>query len=326
MSEERALLIQTVRDLVGKHAAPEAVRAAMDSDAGYDTKLWQLLCEQVGVAALLVPEELGGAGGELGDAAAALAELGRHLVPTPLFGTLLAEWALLSAEDPDAQTLEALAAGEATGAVVFAPGHVVGGAGADVVIAVQDGQLVRLTEFTARPLTTMDPTRRVARVEAGVATPLGADPGLADVAALLLAAEAVAAADRALELTVAYSKERVQFGRPIGSFQALKHRMADLYVTVQTAAAVVDEAIATYTEQPASPVAELAFVVASEAFTETAADAIQIHGGIAITAEHDIQLYFKRAHGTSQLLGPVREHLRRLETEALSMDVEEPVL
>lgn len=326
MSEERALLIQTIRDLLGKHAAPEAVRVAMDSEAGYDTKLWQLLCEQVGVAALLVPEELGGAGGELGDAAAALAELGRHLVPTPLFGTLLAEWALLSAEDPDAQTLEALAAGEATGAVVFDPGHVVGGAGADVVIAVQDGQLVRLTEFTAHPLTTMDPTRRVARVEAGAATPLGADPGLADVAALLLAAEAVAAADRALELTVAYSKERVQFGRPIGSFQALKHRMADLYVTVQTAAAVVDEAIATYTEQPASPVAELAFVVASEAFTETAADAIQIHGGIAITAEHDIQLYFKRAHGTSQLLGPVREHLRRLETEALSMDVEEPVL
>lgn len=151
VSEERALLIQTVRDLVGKHAAPEAVRAAMDSEAGYDTKLWQLLCEQVGVAALLVPEDLGGAGGELGDAAAALAELGRHLVPTPLLGTLLVEWALLSTDEPDAQTLEALAAGEATGAVVFDAGHVVGGAGADVLIAVQDGQLMRLTEFTAHP-------------------------------------------------------------------------------------------------------------------------------------------------------------------------------
>lgn len=326
MSDERNLLIQTLRDLVDKHAAPEAVRAAMDSDSGYDEKLWRLLCEQVGVAALLIPEELGGAGGELGDAAAALAALARNLVPTPLLGTLLAEWALLSVDEPDAETLEMLAAGEATGAVVFDAGFVVGGVGADIVIAVEDGQLVRWTEFTAQPLTTMDPTRRLARVEPTQSAPLGPDPGLADVAALLLAAEAVAAAGRALELTVEYSKERVQFGRPIGSFQALKHRMADLYVKVQTAGAVVDEAVQNYAVDPSPSAASLAFVIASEAFTDVVADAVQIHGGIAITAEHDIQLYFKRAHGTSQLLGPVREHLRKLEDEVLSLDVDEPVI
>jgi alkylation response protein AidB-like acyl-CoA dehydrogenase len=314
VSEERDLLIQTVRDLVGKHAGPEAVRAAMDSDTGYDEKLWQLLCEQVGVAALVVPEDLGGAGGELGDAAAALTELGRNLVPTPLLGTILTELALLSAEDPDAATLEQLAAGEATGAVVFDADFVINGDVADVVIAVQDGQLVRLTEFTAHPATTMDPTRRLARIEAAHSEVIGPDPGLADTAALLLAAEAVGAATRALDLTVAYSKERVQFGRPIGSFQALKHRMADLYVKVQTAGAIVDDALA----DPSPSAAALAFVVASEAFTDVAAEAIQIHGGIAITAEHDIQLYFKRAHGTSQLLGPVRDHLRKLESEVLT--------
>jgi alkylation response protein AidB-like acyl-CoA dehydrogenase len=168
----------------------------------------------------------------------------------------------------------------------------------------------------------MDPTRRLARVEPGRRDDLGADPGLSDIAALLLAAEAVGAAARALDLTVEYSKERVQFGRAIGSFQALKHRMADLYVRVQVATAVVEDAVA----QPSPSAAALAHVVASEALTDVAGEAIQIHGGIAITAEHDIQLYFKRAHGTSQLLGPVREHLRRLEPDVLQMDGDVPVI
>jgi alkylation response protein AidB-like acyl-CoA dehydrogenase len=329
ISEERTLLIQTVRDLVGKHAGPEAVRAAMDSERGYDEKLWQLLCEQVGVAALVVPEELGGAGGELGDAAAVLAELGRNLVPTPLLGTILAELALLAADNPDTDALERLAAGEATGAVAFDPDYVINGDGADIVVAVVDGQLIKWTEFTASPAITMDPTRRLARLEPGPgaehATVIGTDPGLADIAALLLAAEAVGAATRALELTVEYSKERVQFGRPIGSFQALKHRMADLYVKVQVAGAVVDEAIRDHSAEPTPSAAALALVVATEAFTDVTAEAIQIHGGIAITAEHDIQLYFKRAHGTSQILGPPREHLRKLEDDVLSMRPAEPL-
>jgi alkylation response protein AidB-like acyl-CoA dehydrogenase len=114
-------------------------------------------------------------------------------------------------------------------------------------------------------------------------------------------------------LTVAYTKDRVQFGRPIGSFQALKHRMADLYVAVQSARAVVNEAIA----EPSATTAALARVAASEALSKVAGEAIQMHGGIAITWEHDIQLYFKRAHSSAQLLGPPREHLRRLESEVL---------
>ncbi|HQC78840.1 MAG TPA: acyl-CoA dehydrogenase family protein, partial [Mycobacterium sp.] len=118
-SEERALLRQTVAALVDKHAAPDAVRRAMESERGYDESLWSLLCEQVGAAALVVPEDLGGAGGELADAAAVLEELGKALVPTPLLGTTLAELALLAAECPDAETLEQLAAGQRVGTVVF---------------------------------------------------------------------------------------------------------------------------------------------------------------------------------------------------------------
>lgn len=315
--DERQMLRDTVAALIDKHASPAAVREAMDSERGYDESLWAMLCEQVGVAALVVPEELGGAGGELADAAAVLEELGRGLVPTPLLGTTLAELALLAAlengAEPDTDTLEQLAAGDAIGAVVFDPGYVVNGDVADVVVGIEDGKLTRWTEVTAEALQTMDPTRRLARVSAGSTVVIGTDPGLADTAAILLAAEQIGAAARCLELTVEYTKERVQFGRPIGSFQALKHRMADLYVAVQSARAVVGDAIAAPT--PVS--AALARLAATEAFTKVAGEAIQMHGGIAITWEHDIQLYFKRAHGSAQLLGPVSDQLRRLESQVL---------
>ena len=313
MSEERQLLRETVAALVDKHASPATVREAMESERGYDESLWTLLCEQVGAAALVVPEELGGAGGQLADAAVVLEELGKALVPTPLLGTTLAEMALLAEDEPDAETLEGLAGGTRLGAVVFDPEYVVNGDVADVVIAADGGRLTRWTRFTAQRVDAMDRTRRLARLEAQETADIGADPGLADTAAFLVAAEQIGAASRCLDLTVQYTKDRVQFGRPIGSFQALQHRMSDLYVAVQSARAVVDEAIAA----PSPTSAALARFSASEAFTKVAAEAVQMHGGIAITWEHDIQLYFKRAHGSAQLLGPPREYLRRLESEVL---------
>ena len=322
MSEERDLLRETVAALVEKHASPAAVREAIESEHGYDESLWKLLCEQVGAAALVVPEELGGAGGELADAAVVLEELGKALVPTPLLGTTLAELALLAADEPDTDAIEQLAEGASIGTVVFdadersraensGRNYVVNGAIADVVIATDGKTLTRWTTFTANPVDTMDLTRPLARIEPQDTTDIGADPGLADTAAILVAAEQIGAATKCLDLTVEYTKDRVQFGRPIGSFQALKHRMADLYVAVQSARAVVDAAIA----EPSATSAALARVAASEAFSKVAAEAVQMHGGIAITWEHDIQLYFKRAHASAQLLGPPQEHLRRLESE-----------
>jgi alkylation response protein AidB-like acyl-CoA dehydrogenase len=318
MSEERELLRETVAALVNKHASAEAVRRAMESPRGYDESLWKMLCEQVGVSALLIPEELGGAGGELGDAAVVLEELGRFLVPTPLLGTTLATSALATSalagsSTPDDDILERLASGSAIGAVVFDPDYVVNGDIADVIVAVEDGQLVRWNEPTATPVKTMDPTRRLSSVRPGSTEIIGPDPGIADTAAILLAAEQIGAAGRCLELTVEYCKERVQFGRPIGSFQALKHRMADMYVAVQSARSVVTDAVNT----PIATSAALARLAAGEAFTAVAAEAIQLHGGIAITWEHDIQLYFKRAHGSAQLLGPPRDQLRQLESTLL---------
>jgi alkylation response protein AidB-like acyl-CoA dehydrogenase len=313
MTEERELLRDTVAALVDKHASPAAVRQASQSERGYDESLWKLLCEQVGAAALVVPEEFGGAGGDLADAAVVLEELGRALVPTPLLGTTLAELALLAGNPPDADAIERLAEGTSIGTVVFDPDVVLNGAVADVVIGSDGTSLTRWSTFTATPVATMDPTRPLARLEPQETSDLGADPGLADTAAILLAAEQIGAAAKCLDLTVAYTKDRVQFGRPIGSFQALKHRMADLYVAVQAARAVVDEAVA----EPSATSAALARFSASEAFSKVSAEAVQMHGGIAITWEHDIQLYFKRAHGSAQLLGPPREQLRRLESQVL---------
>ena len=157
MTDERELLRDTVAALVAKHATPAAVREAMGSPRGYDEALWKLLCEQVGAAALVVPEELGGAGGELADAAVVLEELGKALVPTPLLGTTLAELALLAADDTDKHTLERLAEGTSIGAVVFDADYVVNGDIADIVIAADGNRLTRWTRFTAHPVGTMDP-------------------------------------------------------------------------------------------------------------------------------------------------------------------------
>ena len=197
--------------------------------------------------------------------------------------------------------------------MVFDPGYVLNGDVADVVIGAQDGQLALWTDLTVTPSTSMDPTRRLAAVSPGTSENLGTDPGLADTAAILMAVEQIGAASRCLDLTVAYTKDRVQFGRAIGSFQALKHRMSDLYVKISAARAIVNDAVA----DPTPVNASLARFMATEAFNAVAAEAIQMHGGIAITWEHDIQLYFKRAHGSAQLLGPAREHLRRLEARVL---------
>ncbi|MGV0582605.1 acyl-CoA dehydrogenase family protein [Mycobacteroides chelonae] len=310
-NDERQMLRDTVRSLVTKRADSAAVRKAMESERGYDENLWTVLCEQVGAAALLVPEELGGAGGELADAAVVVEELGRGLVPSPLMGTLWAELALLEA-GYQGELLESLAAGESIGAVAFDPGYVVNGAIADVVLTLDGDEVHRAENVTATALSTMDPTRRLAAVVASGNEPIGTAPGLIDKAGLLLAAEQVGAAARALELTVEYTKARVQFGRTIGSFQALKHRMADLYVLVESARAIVYQSIQDLTAEAAT----VARIKASEALSAVAADSIQLHGGIAITWEHDAHLYFKRAHGSALLLGTPRRLLPSLESAA----------
>ncbi|MFZ3559098.1 acyl-CoA dehydrogenase family protein [Streptomyces sp. BH055] len=167
--------------------------------------------------------------------------------------------------------------------------------------------------------TAMDETRPQARVELrDVAAELlgeedgdvtGALAAVGDTVATLLAAEAVGAADRALERTVEYVKEREQFGRPVGSFQAVKHRLADVYVTVQAARSAAYYAAWAASTADEAPVGGLALAQALEALRTGAGEAVQLHGGIGFTWEHEAHLYLKRATGDELLFGPV--HLLR---------------
>ncbi|MBO1337853.1 acyl-CoA dehydrogenase family protein [Streptomyces sp. VRA16 Mangrove soil] len=170
--------------------------------------------------------------------------------------------------------------------------------------------------------TSLDETRPQARVElrdvaaellgaqsGGEGDVLGALAATGDTAATLLAAEAVGAADRALERTVGYVKEREQFGRPVGSFQAVKHRLADVYVTVQAARSAAYYAAWATGDRGRERVGGLALAQALEALRTAAAEAVQLHGGIGFTWEHDAHLYLKRAAGDELLFGPV--HLLR---------------
>ncbi|MFD4370327.1 acyl-CoA dehydrogenase family protein [Streptomyces sp. NPDC058486] len=173
----------------------------------------------------------------------------------------------------------------------------------------------------------MDATRAQARVVLSGAEGrlVGADGDggrvlrhVLDLACAALAAEQVGAASRCLELTVAYAGERVQFGRPIGSFQAVKHRLADAYVRVESArSAALGAAFAAADGTRGEELTRLAATaksVCSEAFSEVAGEMIQLHGGIGITWEHDAHRYFKRAHGAARLFGPPHWHRSRLAT------------
>ena len=181
-----------------------------------------------------------------------------------------------------------------------------------------DGSAPGLTRTT---LTTLDQTRRLARL-GFAATParlLAADalPVLRhalDVAAVALAAEQLGGAQRTLEMTVEYAKVRHQFGRPIGAFQAVKHRLADMYVQVESARSAVLDAAEAADERPADlpAAAALAKAYCSDAFFHVAAETIQLHGGIGFTWEHDAHLYFKRAKASQEFLGPPALHRARL--------------
>ena len=181
-----------------------------------------------------------------------------------------------------------------------------------------------------RPLSTMDQTRRLASLElhdlfVPAEARLGAEGAAApalqrilDLAAIAQAAEQVGGAQRCLDVSVRYAKEREQFGRPIGSFQALKHKCADMMVAVETArsAAYYAACVASEPDSPELPaVASLAKAWCSDAYFRCAAEAIQIHGGVGMTWEYDCHLHFKRARSTRAFLGSPDEHRERVARE-----------
>jgi hypothetical protein len=273
---EQQALADAVRGLLAKHAdSPD---------------LWTKLCDQIGIAGLSVE-----------DTVPVLEELGYALAPIQLLPSLVAGEALRGADAPE--LLARIEAGEIV-AFVTDDAPVLYGGQAGILLAATDDGLVELESAAVQPETALDPTLEFARVDLANATTRAittdGEAAAARARAALLtgvAALAVGTAQRGLDMTVAYSKERVQFGREIGSFQALKHRMADMLVLVEMARSAAWGAAAGELD----PVAAAAYCI--DAVHKVAAETIQLHGGIAITWEHDAHLVFKRAHALGQLAG-----------------------
>jgi alkylation response protein AidB-like acyl-CoA dehydrogenase len=310
-TEEQTELAAIMRTLLDKRSGSAAVRAAAGSAAGHDPDLWRTLCEEIGAAALNVPEAYDGAGASLAESLVVLEELGRSLAPSPLLATVIAVEALLACDDEDARArlLPRIAAGELA-TVAFASANVLHGAQADIVLAVVDDELVEVDPSVGRTATpALDITLQLAELDLTSAstTRIGGSQAVArarDAALVGTAALQVGGMQRALDDTVAYTRQRVQFGRAIGSFQALKHRMADMLVRVEMSRSAV---LATATHQT-SEAALTAASYCTESFAHVAAEMVQLHGGIAITWEHDAHLVLKRAHALGALWGRPHEH------------------
>ncbi|WP_322936400.1 acyl-CoA dehydrogenase family protein [Nocardioides bizhenqiangii] len=317
LSEEQGELAATVRAVLTKQADPAAVRSAIAAEEGYDPALWSTLCEQVGVAALAIPEEYDGAGATFFETAIVLEELGRSLAPTPLLASAIAAEALLAGgtEEAKARLLPRIAAGEIA-TIAVGDGPVLDGDRAVIVLALDGDDLLEVTGAAATWAESMDQTIRLAHLDrAGATTTVVGDGAAARTRAELVgpaaaAALAVGLCDRALRMTVDYSKERVQFGRPIGSFQALKHRMAEMLARLEigrSASWAASYALAT-DAAGAEVLTRTAASYCLEAAAHLAGECVQLHGGIAITWEHDAHLVFKRAHALGQLFGAPHHH------------------
>ncbi len=311
-----------VRDVCTDLGGPAAVRT-LEPGRAWSEKAWSVLSTQVGIGALGLPESVDGIGG-LAEIAAVAEELGAALLPVPfLTSTVMAGQVISRCDVPE--VLAEVAAGSATAVLASVVDGVAAavpdGAGARWLVA-SEGDALGLVDLAAdgvvvEPLSSLDLSRPTARISfpAAARTVLDVDAAavLAEASAVgrvAVAAESLGGAQRCLDTTVSYVKERRQFGRVIGSFQAVKHTLADLLVQVEMARSAVDRAVEVATTSPddldalveASLVAQ---IWCSDAYRLVSAEAVQLHGGIGFTWEHDAHLYFRRARANATLLGPV---------------------
>ncbi|HYZ98788.1 MAG TPA: acyl-CoA dehydrogenase family protein [Acidimicrobiales bacterium] len=322
LSAEQQALRDAAAGLLAGRSSTDVVRRAVDRAGAPDPDLWQAMVEQ-GWCGLAVPEKLGGVGLGWVEAAIVLEQVGVHVAPAPVLGHMVALDALA-----DSGWGPRLIAGEAVAAAaarldepcVYAPA-------ADVVVVPEGDRLVAIDLGDRRPPAepAMDLTRPLGwlRTAGLVDTPrldLGGRAAVtrhADVAAVAYSAELLGLAQQALETAVAYAKEREQFGRPIGSFQAIKHRCADMLVDVEGMRSAVYWAAWTVGDRDApgdeaSIAASTAKCWCSDAASRVLASALQVHGGIGFTWEDDLHLYLKRAHLDAVSFGDAAHHRARL--------------
>lgn len=328
-TDEQKMIAETARAFFAENATSERTRAAM-AGAGIDRALWSAFCTELGLSGVGLPEEHGGAGLGMVELAILAEAAGAQVAAIPMLGLATAARAIAAggSDAQQAEWLPRLISGEAIAACAEAPALATDGARlsgtvefvphgevADLFVLLAPGAawLVRADApgVTVTPHVTMDQTRPFATLALdGVAAEALADPqaALAAVHAggwICLAAEALGGAQEALDRTVAYAKERVQFGRQIGSFQAYKHRLADMMIEIEQARSAVYWAACAVDEgsDEAGIALHAAKSFAADTFFMVAGNMIQLHGGIGFTWEHDAHLFFKRARAVQSLLG-----------------------
>jgi alkylation response protein AidB-like acyl-CoA dehydrogenase len=329
LSDDQVALRDAARRLLDRRSTPAQVRAVVDAGGGIDDGLWTAMVEQ-GWPALTVPEDRGGLGLGIVELALLLEAVGAHVAPAPVLQQALALDALVTGDGP-ADLVDPLVAGEVVGTVAFKPVAVDGGrvSGrpepvihaplARVLVVRSADELWAVESFTSTSEPAMDRTRSlgwIALDEVPAVRLGGADAveRFVDLGALGHSAELLGASSRVLDLSVEYAKERVQFGRPIGSFQAVKHRCADMLVDVEgMRSAVYHAAWALGAGDPdRSVAASTAKTWCSDAGRRVMASGLQVHGGIGFTWEHDLHLYVKRAQLDGVSFGDATWHRDRL--------------
>jgi alkylation response protein AidB-like acyl-CoA dehydrogenase len=341
LSEDQLALQGAARGLLDDRADHDHVRAHMASGRPFDTELWRAMADQ-GWLGVTLSEDAGGLGTGWVEAAVLLEEIGRHTAPVPFLASLLALDVLVASGRPVEEWIAGLSAGERIGCVGWSRdpaaleatrsadgwtvsgrlGPVEGASVADVAVVVASERVfaVDLAQLGRPPREpAMDVTRtlswlsfdRVPAVHLGDAVLVG---GLVDRGAVGASAEMLGGGARVLELAVQYAKDRIQFDQPIGSFQAIKHRCADMVVDVEGMRSSTWYAAWALSagQDDASIAASTAKVWSTDAAKRVMASGLQVHGGIGFTWEHDLHLYMKRSQFDRVSYGDSSFHRQRL--------------
>jgi alkylation response protein AidB-like acyl-CoA dehydrogenase len=317
-TDDQQAIKRTAKDLLADRFKFERVRELAEAGRD-DEEAWKELCE-LGWPGIFIDEEHGGQGLGIVELVILMEELGYVLAPVPFLSNAAAGLMIQAAgsDEQKQRWLPGIASGEARGTA----GIVRGGEAklvpdADsaelIVLCVPEGgvSVVERAAAEVEPVSTMDSTRRYARVRANGGEALEGDPtgGMA-AGALAVAAELTGIAQRAMEMAVEYARDRKQFGRPIGAYQAVSHRCAQMLLETEGARSASYWAAWTADAEPESlPLAaSMAKSYASDAGWRVCASSLQVHGGIAFTWEHDLHFFLKRAKVDGLLYGMASEH------------------
>ncbi|MCX7620747.1 MAG: acyl-CoA/acyl-ACP dehydrogenase [Acidimicrobiales bacterium] len=327
-TDDQLLFRDTVRDFLQKECQPEQLRYAWVNDSGRIPEVWAGLAE-MGVVGLTVPEAHGGLGMNEVDLVLLLEETGRVALPEPLVETTAVAAPLLAESAPvefAAEWLSRIASGDAVVAVgLVGTPFVLDADSADLIVLERDDRLVAIAADKARlePQDSVDGSRRLFAVDWAYHDAVVLAEGEAgwhavnrafDRGALGTSAQLLGLADRMLEMTVEYVKQRQQFGVPVGSFQAVKHHLADALLWLEFSRPVVYNAAysVAHALETASRDVSMAKAFASDAALLVARKALQCHGAIGYTVEHDLHLWMKRSWALARSWGDAAFHRNRV--------------